>query len=216
MLRRLSIAMILFLAPGLLRSADVLDRVAATVNGYALLQSDVDDELRYECFATKRSLAEISSADENGALDRLIDQELLREQMRSADFKAVKSEDVAQALQKFKADYGANRWSSTLAGYGITEDVVKDHIQAELNQLRLIDLRLRSSIHVDAESVRTYYEQELLPKLPSGQHPTLQQAAPKIQEVLIEQRMNESLDSWLHTLRSQAKIQRFSASDQAK
>jgi parvulin-like peptidyl-prolyl isomerase len=214
MVRRLSIAAVVLLALPLARAGEVLDRLAATVNGHALLQSDVDEELSYECFASKRPLLELTSQDRNAALDRLIDQELLREQMHSADFKPVKHEETDKALELLKADYSnksaSESWAAALATYGITENTVRSHIETELNQLHLIELRLRPSIQIDSETIKTYYREQLLPKLPPGQHTSLEEATPNIRELLVQQKMNESLESWLQALRAQAQIQRFS------
>ncbi len=209
---RILITVFVLLGPTVAESGEVLDQVAATVNGHALLQSDADEELRYEFFAAKRPLSDASDDDRNAALDRLIDQELLREQMHSKDFKPVATEEVSKALEGFKSDYGsASSWTAALGDYGVTEVEVKSHIETELNQLRLIDLRLRPTIQVDAESIRTYYEQQLMPKLPPGQHMNLQEATPTIRELLVQQKIDESLKSWLEALRSQAKIQRLGA-----
>ena len=46
-----------------------------------------------------------------------------------------------------------------------------------------------------------------MPKLPPGQHLSLEEATPTIREVLVQQKMNEALESWLQTLRAQAQIQ---------
>ncbi|HXU17822.1 MAG TPA: SurA N-terminal domain-containing protein [Terriglobales bacterium] len=192
------------------QASEILDRLAATVNGQALLESDLDAELRYEYFSAKRPLSDISPSDKKDALNRLIDQQLLREQMHSADFNAVETAVVEKAFQTFKSEYGSSAtWVAALTSYGISEAEVKSHIQTELNQLRLIDLRLRPSIQVDAESVRNYYEQQVLPKLPPGQHPGLQESTPTIRELLIQQAMNESLNSWLEALRTGARIRIF-------
>lgn len=214
---RILIAGFLLFAPTLVRSGEVLDRMAATVNGRAVLQSDIEDELRYEFFAAKRPLSEASGDDRKAALDRLVDQELLREQMHSKDFQLVAAEEVSKAFDTFKSDYGASPdWAAALTRYDVTEADIRGHIETELNQLRLIDLRLRPTIQIDEASIRNYYQQQLLPKLPQGQHLSLQEATPTIRELLIQQKMNDSLESWLEALRSQAKIQRFGAGDQAK
>lgn len=214
---RLIIAAFVLLTPSMARSGEVLDRMAATVNGHALLQSDVEGELRYEFFAAKRPLSEASAEDSNAALDRLVDQELLREQMHAKDFQPVAAEEVAKAFQTFKADYGeGSAWTAALTFYDLTEPDIRGHIETELNQLRLIDLRLRPTIQIDADSIRNYYQQQLLPRLPPGQHLSLQEATPTIRELLIQQKINDSLNSWLQGLRSQAKIKRFAAGDQAK
>ncbi len=209
--------MFVLLASTVAQSGEILDRMAATVNGRALLQSDVEDELRYEFFAAKRPLSEASAEDQKAALDRLVDQELLREQMHSKDFQPVATGEISKAFETFKSDYGASRdWTTALTHYDLTEVEVRSHIETELNQLRLIDLRLRPTVQVDADSVRDYYQQQLLPKLPPGQHLSLQQATPTIRELLVQQKINDSLESWLEALRSQAKIKRFVAEGQAQ
>ncbi len=214
---RIPIAMFVLLASTAASSGEILDRLAATVNGHALLQSDIEDELRYEFFAAKRPLSEASTDDQKAVLDRLIDQELLREQMHSKDFQPVPTEEISKALDTFRSDYGASpAWTAALAHYQVTEGDIRSHIETELNQLRLIDLRLRPTVQIDADSIRNYYQQQLLPKLPPGQHVSLQEATPTIRELLIQQKIDDSLGSWLETLRSQAKIQRFGTGDQAK
>ena len=214
---RVLIAAFVLLAPGLAGCGEVLDRMAATVNGRALLQSDIDGEVRYEFFAAKRPLSEASAEDRKSALDRLVDQELLREQMHSKDFQPVATEEVSKAFETFKSDYGASpEWTAALTHYDVTEAEIRTHIETELNQLRLIDLRLRPTVQVDADSIRSYYQQQLLPKLPPGQHLSLQEATPTIRELLIQQKINDSLESWLESLRSQANIKRFATGDQGK
>lgn len=214
---RTLIAAFVLLLPTVARTGEVLDRMVATVNGHALLQSDIEDELRYEFFAAKRPLNEASAEDQKAALDRLVDQELLREQMHSKDFQPVATEEISKAFETFKSDYGASGdWTAALTQYDVTEADIRSHIETELNQLRIIDLRLRPTIQIDADSIRNYYQQQLLPKLPPGQHLSLQEATPTIRELLLQQKVNDSLESWLEALRSQAKIQRFAAGDQAK
>ena len=219
MRRRFLIAVLLLLSPIAAPCGEVLDRLVATVNGHPFLQSDVEEELRYECFAAKRPLSAVTEADQRTALGRLIDQELLLEQMRTADFKAVAPEEVEKAFKTFKADYGTDvPWPTALEIFGISEGSVKSHIESELNQLRVIDLRLRSSIQIDPDSIKDYYDKQLLPKLPPNHHTSLQEATPTIRELLVQQKMNDALGAWLESLRAQAQIQRFgeTAGDQPK
>lgn len=193
-----------------LEAGEVLDRLVATVNGHALLESDWEDEVRYECFMSGRPLEEVTAQDRKAALDRLIDQELLREQMRSSDFKPVSAAEIDQQLDSLKAEYARDHesasWSSALAGYGLSEAVARDHIAVELNQLRLVDTHLRPLVQVDAAEIETYYKEQIVPKFPAGQAPTLEQARRKIRELLVQQRIDQQLSSWLDALRSQAQI----------
>src|ERR1700758_1943997 len=61
-------------------AGDVVDRIVATVNGHVILQSDWDDAVRFEAFMEGRPQGQVTDQDRGRALDRLIDQELLREQ----------------------------------------------------------------------------------------------------------------------------------------
>ena len=67
-------------------AGQVIDRIVATVNGHIILQSDWDEALSYEALLNGRALNEFTEDDRRGVLDRLIDQELLAEQMKSANF----------------------------------------------------------------------------------------------------------------------------------
>ena len=191
-------------------AGEVLDQVVAIVNGHVVLQSDWDDEIRYECFMSDQPIGDISPDQRREALDRLIDQELLREQIRTGDFKAAGSDETAKQMEELKAgyaqDHNGQSWDSALSKYDVDENDVRAHVELELNQFRLVDARLRPSIQVDTQTIETYYKEQLVPKLGGGASMTLQEASPKIRELLLQQKMNELLNSWLESLRSQARI----------
>src|ERR1700676_4346775 len=73
--------------------AEVVQRGVATVNNHALLQSDWEEEMAFERFLDLRDFNSFSKAERSAALDRLIDQELLREQLRPGQ--SVSSEQIA-------------------------------------------------------------------------------------------------------------------------
>jgi hypothetical protein len=213
MIRRSAILGLLFIALPLLYAGEVLDGIAVTVNGRAILQSDWQDEVRYECFVAGRPLASVTPQDRKDALDRLIDQELLREQMSAADLKSVSPEEVEKQFVVMKNDYardhGANSWDAALAAYRLTEADIKNHIALELTQLRLVDSHLRPSIQVDAAAIDAYYKERMAPPAADGHQISLKEATPKIRELLTQEKMNQLLASWLESLHSQAQIKMF-------
>jgi hypothetical protein len=198
------------LAAPALWAGEVLDRMVATVNGHAILQSDWNDEVRYESFMSGRPLAALTTEDRRAAFERLIDQELLREQMSSTDFKPASSEEIAKQIgdlkKRYPQEHAGESWDAALSSYGTTEALVAGHVAVELNALRLVDSRLRPSIQVDNAAIENYYKTELLPKVAAGQRPSLQEATPTIRELLVQQQMNQALSSWLESMRSQAQI----------
>ena len=193
-------------------AGDVLDRIVATVNNHIILQSEWQDEIRYEAFLSGQPLEQVNAADRKGALDRLIDQELLREQMRSSDFPHAGSEVVDKRIQEIRTQYGDTDnevgWKVALGHYGLTEDEVRRRVALQQDLLGLVDARLRPNVIIDSKSIESYYNQELLPQLrhSGAQQVPLAEVTPKIKELLTQQKMNQMLLAWLHDLRSGSRI----------
>lgn len=191
-------------------SAEVIDRVVATVNTVPLLQSDLEDSIRVEAFLQQRTLDKVTAADRSAALGRLVDQELLRQQMQG-EFEISRSEIDAQiAAVRAQCNTTGNdvAWNSLLSRYGLDEPLLRDRLGAQLTALRFVDLRLRPTVHIDRDAIEAYYRQTLVPKLErmGAKVDPLSDVAPKIEELLAQQRMDELLNAWLSNLRSQSVI----------
>ena len=210
--RVLTLGLLLIVAP-LLRAGEVLDRIVVTVNGHAILQSDWQDEVRYESFVAGRVPATASAADRKAALNRLIDRELLREQAAAPDVTPSSPEEIEKQFASAKDDYArtnpSQTWNEALPNYGLNETDIKNHIALELFQLRLIDAHLRPSIQVEPDEISAYYRNHLPPSTASGKQISLQEETPQIRELLTQQKMNDLLNSWLDSLHSQAEIRMF-------
>jgi len=193
-------------------AGDVLDRIVATVNNHIILQSEWQDAVRYEAFVAGRALDQLRAADRKAALDRLIDQELLREQMRSSGFPHAGSEEVEKRIQEIRKQYaGAESeagWQAALGRYGLTENELRKRVALQVDLMGLVDSRLRPNVIIDSKSIESYYNQELLPQLRqsgAAQVP-LAEVTPKIKELLTQQKMNQMLVAWLQDLRSGSRI----------
>jgi peptidyl-prolyl cis-trans isomerase SurA len=193
-------------------AGDILDRIVATVNGHIILQSDWEDALRFEAFISNRSVDQLTIEDRKESLDRLIDQELLREQMRSASFQHASDEDLNLRIAEIRKQYpladSEAGWRAVLTRYGLSESELKERISSELDALRLVDARLRPSVNIDSKSIESYYHQELLPQLRHAgeKEVPLPDVSPKIKELLTQQKVNELLLAWLQNLRSGSTI----------
>jgi peptidyl-prolyl cis-trans isomerase SurA len=193
-------------------SSEVIDRIIATVNGHIILQSDWDDALCYEALLTNRTLAQITDDDRRAVLDRLIDQELLREQMKSADFNHATDAEVAAQVANARKQYpqaaSAEAWQSLLARFHLTEKDLHAHIRQQIDVMRLVDARLRPVVEIDSKSVEAYYRDQFVPKLKQTGASTvpLAEVSGKIRELLTEQKVSELLLSWLQTLRSEGRV----------
>ena len=214
MLIRCTILAALLMGSMAVRSSEVLDRMVATVNGHVILQSDWDEELRFECFMSRHSLVDLSADERKAALNRLIDQEILREQMRLMDSSPASAEQIQKQMEALKTDqrqHAGEAWETVLSQYHLTDKIIENHVAAELEQFQLMDTRFRPSIQVSAAEVEKYYRERLVPKLSASDVISLTEATPKIREILMQEKINQLLNSWLETLRAQALVRTTTA-----
>jgi hypothetical protein len=217
----LSLVFVLLLVTLPAMAGDVLDRIVATVNSHIILESDWQDETRYEAFVEGRALDQLQTSDRKAALDHLIDQELLREQMGSSSFSHASPDQIEKRLAEIRKQHpeaGSEAdWLTVLGQYGLTPDSLKNRVALQLDLEGLVDARLRPNVNIDSKSVESYYNQELLPKLrQAGTEETpLAQVSGDIKELLTQQKMNQMLVAWLQDLRSGSEIRTVPGSPEA-
>lgn len=192
--------------------AEVVDRIVAKVNDHIILQSDWDNALRYEALLNGRPLDQFTDEDRGAVLDRLIDQELLAEQMKSQNFQHASESDAATRVAEARKQYpGASTvegWQEVLARFDFTEKDVIEHVRQQIDLMRLVDAHLRPEVQIDSKSIEAYYRDNFVPQLKqSGAGGVaLADVTSQIRKLLTEQRVNELLANWLQTLRSESKV----------
>lgn len=197
--------------------AQVVDRMVAVVNKQVILQSELEQTAHVEFLLQGKPLTQLTMADLQAVLERMIDQALLQQQIVNSAALQPTPEEVGTQLQEIRgklsgAQAEAN-WKELLAGYGVTQQDVEQQIASQMRILRLIDLRFRNLARVDRTAISDYYKQKLLPELQKqgAPEPPLSQVSDKIEKILTEQRIDDLLNSWLQTLRSQAHIQKLNS-----
>lgn len=214
--KSLTIALsVLFLELALIPPAhggEVIDRIVATINGHVILQSDWDDALRYEALLNGRAPGQFTESERRAVLDRLVDQELLGEQIKSAFFQHASPEEAATRIADARRQYSeaatAEGWASMLAQFQLTEKDLLSHVQMQIDLMRLVDAHLRPSVQIDSKSIEAYYRDKFVPQLKQsgGADVPLSDCSAKIRELLTEEKVNELLVSWLQTLRSESRL----------
>ena len=210
--RNTVLALALLLPLQLASAGEVIDRIVATVNGRVILQSDLDEALSYEAVLNGRSVSQFTEDERRSVLDRLIDQELLREQMKSADFRHASEAEVtarvADARKLYPEAASAEGWQVLLARFHLSQKDLAAHVEQQLDLLRLVDARLRPTVQIDSKTIEAYYREKFVPqlKLSGGNEVPLADVTAKIRELLTEQKVNELLISWLQTLRSESEV----------
>jgi peptidyl-prolyl cis-trans isomerase SurA len=193
-------------------SADVIDRIVATVNGHIILQSDWDEAMCYEALSSNRKLADFNDEERRAVLNRLIDQELLSEQTKSGDLSTVSDTEIAARTAEIRKQYpdaaNAEGWQATLLRYHLTEKDLQAHIRQQIELMRRVDARLRPAVEIDSKSIEAYYREQFVPKLKErgAAEVPLGEVSAQIRELLTQQKVGELLVSWLHTLRSESQV----------
>ena len=203
---------ILLLIPLMAFAGEVIDGVIATVNRKPILQSEWDDAVRYEAFMQQKPLRAVTEADRVSALERLIDRRLLESQMSDASRFAPSRDEVRVSLAKLREQIpGAKEdqaWRRMLSSYALKERDIEAGLRSETQMMNFIEVRLRPSVHVQPEEVEAYYRAQVLPDMEKVgvKVVTFEELEPRIREVLVEQHIDQLLDTWLHNLRQQTPI----------
>jgi peptidyl-prolyl cis-trans isomerase SurA len=195
----------------------VLDRVVAVVNQRAVLASDLDDEIRLSILDTTQ--AGEGPLTRRHALEQLISRILVEQKIRQEDAEAAQPSpaDVDARVAELRRDLPAcvNRnctsdagWQAFLAHYNLSPRRVRAYMRYRLEILRFIERRFRPGIHISQQEIEHYYRETLLPQYPAnGTAPPLEQVAPRIEEILLEQQVNVLFDQWLENLRKQGDVE---------
>jgi peptidyl-prolyl cis-trans isomerase SurA len=193
-------------------AGQVIDRIVATVNGHIILQSDWDEAMCYEALLNGYPLNQVTDDDRRAVLDRLIDQELLGEQMKSASFEHASQSQaaarVAEARKYYPEAATDEGWKFVLSRFGLSEKDLLAHVQQQIDLMRLVDAHLRPTVQIDSKTIEAYYREKFVPQLKPSvalEIPSADVAA-KIRELLTQEKVNELLISWLQSLRSVSKV----------
>ncbi len=203
-------------APSTSTSGVVLDRVVAVVDHHVILASDLDDEIRL-------SVLDPNSAGKTltreRALDQLISRTLIEQQIGQEDAQAAQppQAEVDARLHEIRTELPAcvrencatdAGWNAFLAAHGLTAERVYSYLRYRLEILRFIEQRFRQGIRISQQDVATYYHDTLLPQYAPGETiPPLEQVAPRIEEILLQQQVNALFDEWLTNLRQEGDVE---------
>jgi peptidyl-prolyl cis-trans isomerase SurA len=195
----------------------VLDRVVAVVNNQAILDSDIEEEIRLSVLDPGRG--GLGVLTRKRALEQLIERSLIQQQIREEDEQAanpsqsevdarlaeIRKELPACVRENCASDAG---WKAFLTAHGLTPERVEAYLRYRVEILRFIEQRFRQGISISQQEIETYYHDTLLPQYAKGEAiPPLDKVSPRIQEILLQQRVNVLFDDWLTNLRKQGDIE---------
>ncbi len=192
-----------------------VDQVIAVVNGDLILESDVDEERRFEAFTPLSAPA--GSFSRERAVERLIDRALILQQSQlQPDDKVTMAEAKAQ-LDTLRKDIPACKqyhceteagWKKFIADQGFTEEGLDERWRERMEILKFIEIRFRAGIRITPAEIKTYYDNTLVPQFraQNAKAPELDTISDRIQEILLQQRVSSLLLDWLKSLKAQGTV----------
>ncbi|HYL37257.1 MAG TPA: hypothetical protein VEV17_15170 [Bryobacteraceae bacterium] len=198
-----------FLFAGL--RAEIIDRVAVTLDNQVITESEILREIRLTAFLNGDPL-DFSPEVKRKAAARLIEQKLIRKEIELGRYTEPNPAETESSLRdiQIKRFPSAREYREALEKYGVTEKDLKAHLAWQITLLRFIDARFRPGIQVSDDEVRRYFEKHL-PELEKQAGPANQvhfeDVRGRIEEALINQRVDKELNDWLDETRKRAHIQ---------
>jgi peptidyl-prolyl cis-trans isomerase SurA len=193
----------------------LVDQVDAVVNGDLILESDVDEERRFEIFQPIGDPSDKFSRDE--IINRLIDRTLILQQAKLQPDDKVTLEQARAQLEKVRKDIPACKpydcetdagWQKFCQAQGFTVAQVEERWQQRMEILKFIEVRFRAGIRIEPAAIKAYYDKTLLPEY-TRQHataPPLDTLSDRIQEILLQQQVGNLLNDWLASLKAQGSV----------
>jgi peptidyl-prolyl cis-trans isomerase SurA len=189
---------------GALEAKTVIDRIAVVVGKQVIKASDIDLDLRVTAFLNREPLIEDAAAKKKSA-ERLIDQQIIRQEVASGGYSRASDADTNAMLAQIRQNnYGnsESRLKQALSQYGLTEEQLRAHLLWQLTVLRFIDQRFRAGVLVTDEDVRNYYEQH---RAQFKGDP--ESSAASVRSILEGEQINRQFEQWLSDARKRTNIE---------
>jgi len=200
---------ILLLATGAASRAEIIDRIAVTVDRMVITERHVSNHLQIAAFLNDEPQRLTATARQEAAR-RLVDQTLVRREMEISRYPVPAISDADRLLEEIKSERFPSEESfrEALSEYGLDQEELREGLRLQLTILRFIEYRFRPGITVTDEDVERYYNSSLVPESRRlGAEPgALDEVRDTIEEVLIGERVNQALDRWLEQATAAARV----------
>jgi peptidyl-prolyl cis-trans isomerase SurA len=191
--------------------ADIIDRIAVTLDSQVITESEVLLEIRLTAFQNGTP-PDFKPEAKRQAAGRLIEQKLIRKEIEVGRYVQPNSADVDPMLKQIEAQrfHGPEEFRHGLETYRVSVEDLRAHLLWQLALLRFIDVRFRPGIQITEQDIQQYFDQKL-PELEKQAGPEqkihLDDLRDKIQDALTDERVDQQLNDWLTETRKHMRIE---------
>jgi hypothetical protein len=196
----LIVAILLFVV---VAPAEVIDRIAVTVERRVITESEIVRQIRIAAFLNAEQ-PNLSTTNKRSMADRLVEQVLIRRELETSGY-AVPESAIKETYQQVRSRYKAeDEYKQALAQYKITDSDVRQALEWQAVLLNFVEQRFRPGVQIPQSEIREYYDQQVAQN--PGKLPPFDEAKEQIEEILTSQRVDNALDRWLGQARTQARM----------
>lgn len=197
-------------------TATEVDRLLVAVNGTAITEGDLYIARKLNPLVF--SIDEKDTASREDAISRLIDLELIRQELRHFSMDAENENSLDAKVKEWRDRLTeAGITPGDVERLGIRESELNSYLRLRISILEFVDFRFGPFAVVSDAEIEAYYQETFRPQLrDSGlEIPPLAQVSDRIESILKEDKINEALDQWLLDTRDNARIEYFYKGDPA-
>ncbi len=190
-------------APAGERPAQVIDGIAARIEGDIISESDVRELQSFQQLVNGKARGRAE------AIDELLDQWIVRTEADNSKFphpSAVRVDaEFVQLEQRFPSPEAFRARFSEL---GLTENAVRRLLEEQHRLTRFLDYRFRPAAQIEQAQIEAYYHGEFASQLKGENQPLppLDSVEEQIRELLTQREINQRSTQWLDDAKTHLRI----------
>lgn len=176
--------------------AAVVDRVAVIVGDHVITESEVREEVKVTQFLNGEPL-DLGPAQRRAAADRLVDQQLIRDELELSGYPIPSEEEAARQMAELRKDRfpSDQQFRAALEKYGITEEMLKRRLRWQRAAIEFTEVRFQPDA---PEPAALQNAQGEAARSANADNEAVRSAKP--------QTVDEEMEAWLRETRASARI----------
>ena len=193
----------LILVFALTAAAAIVDGIVATVGRTVITASMVRRSVRTAAFLAKAPLEETAAVWARNQ-ERLIEQALVKEEIRISRYQVAQPDEVRAAIDQMRAQMGGRAaFDSKLREYRLAEADLQENVAWQITFSRFISYRFRPAVQVTDEALRAFHAHWK----PAGEKPPFEAVRDQLETEFIAEESSRYLDRWLNDIRQHTHIE---------
>jgi hypothetical protein len=195
-------------------AAQMIDRTVAIVDDEAITESEIVSQLHLEALANGAEMVD-AAEERDRALDRLIDQRLIANDILLTGLPPMSSEERADLLAQLRMQhFGELSFAEALDKYGVSEAQALEFFERQVEFSRYVEFRFRTGQTVGDEELQQAYQAKY-GRTPNRDAPPLELAAAQLRNEVLDQRVEGLLDQHIRQLRADHRVVRLERIDRS-